>query len=100
MDFKIVWTEPAVQNLQDATAYISRDNLEAAVRFGNELFQHVEVLNTFPHIGPVYPRGSNGNVREIVFRKYRIFYRVNENQKAVEILAVWHGARQEPSFDE
>jgi len=100
MDFKIVWTEPAIQNLQDATAYISRDNREAAIRFGKELFQHIEVLNSFPYIGPVYPRGSDGNARQIVFRKYRIFYRVNEGLKIVEILAVWHGARQEPSFDE
>ena len=98
MDFKIIWTEPAVQNLQEISLYISKDNPDAAIQFGWQLFDRIEVLISFPEIGPTYPRGSGGNVREIAFRKYRIFYRLNNVLKTVEILAVWHGARQEPEL--
>ena len=35
-------------------------------------------------------------MREIVFRSYRIFYDVSESPRSVEILHVWHGAREEP----
>lgn len=49
-------------------------------------------------IGPAYPRGSRGPLREIVFRSYRIFYDVSEPARTVEILHVWHGAREEPTF--
>lgn len=55
-------------------------------------------LATFPFIGPPYPRGSRGPLREIVFRNYRIFYDVSEESRSVEILHVWHGARDEPTF--
>jgi toxin ParE1/3/4 len=99
MDFKVIWTDPAIENLQEITAYISRDNSVAAVKFGDELFHHVEVLETFPFIGPTYPRGERGPTREIIFRKYRIFYRVSEERKLVEILAVWHGARDDGPFE-
>lgn len=98
MDFKVIWTDPAIENLREITAYISRDNRDAAEKFGNDLFRHVEVLESFPYIGPYYPRGGKGRNREIVFRNYRIFYRVNEEQKLVEILAVWHGARNDSTF--
>lgn len=98
MDFKVIWTEPAIENLREITAYISRDNRAAAEKFGADLFQHVEVLQTFPFIGPNFRRGEKGRAREIIFHNYRIFYRVNEAAKLVEILAVWHGARSNPSL--
>src|SRR5579884_3821445 len=98
MDFKVIWTDPAIENLRQITEYIALDNRDAAEKFGNDLFHHVEVLETFPFIRPAYPRGGMGRNREIVYRNYRIFYRVNEAQKPVEILAVWHGARRNPSF--
>ena len=44
------------------------------------------------------PRGARGTLREIVFRSYRIFYDVSEESLSVEILHVWHGARDEPAF--
>jgi hypothetical protein len=34
----------------------------------------------------------------IVFQSYRIFYDVSEESLSVEILHVWHGARDEPAF--
>ncbi len=56
------------------------------------------ILASFPFIGPTYPRGARGTLREIVFRSYRIFYDVSEESLSVEILHVWHGARDEPVF--
>ena len=42
--------------------------------------------------------GLGGLLREIVFRSYRIFYDVSEESRRVDILHVWHGAREEPKF--
>jgi plasmid stabilization system protein ParE len=100
MDFKVVWTEPAIQNLREIGAYISRDNPSAAIKFGEDLFRHVEVLETFPFIGPAYPRGAAKTTREIIFRKYLVFSCVSEEQKLVEILAIWHGAQDNPVLGE
>ncbi len=98
MDFQVVWTDPALADLQEIVVYIARENAVAAERVGNEIVDHVETLRTFPLIGPTYPRGARGNCREIVCGKYRIFYRIFEAQKRVEILTVWHGARGTPGL--
>jgi len=100
MDFKIIWSDAAIADFQDIWAYIAQRDPEAAVRLGRGLLKHVRVLADFPCIGPAYPRGSKGTLREIVFRPYRIFYDVSEETRTVEILHVWHGARDEPSFDD
>jgi toxin ParE1/3/4 len=96
MDFKIIWSDEAIADLNDICSYIARQDPEAALRMGNGIIDHVGILGQFPFIGPTYPRGTRGPLREIVFRSYRIFYDVSEQSHRVDILHVWHGARDEP----
>ncbi len=98
MEFKIIWTEPALADLEAIRDYIATANPEAAERIGWDIIRHVELLGSFPHIGPIYPRGSKGTTREIISGNYRIFYRVIEPQKEVQVLTIWHGARDEPNL--
>jgi plasmid stabilization system protein ParE len=65
---------------------------------GKGILDHVRILESFPLIGPAYPRGTRGPLREIIFRSYRIFYDASEVSKTVEILHIRHGARDEPKF--
>lgn len=99
MDYQVRWSDVAIEDLRSICAFIAGENPEAAIRIGRGIIEHVRLLETFPQIGPWYPRGSRGTLREIVFRTYRIFYDVCEAEKAVEVLHVWHSARQEPNFD-
>jgi toxin ParE1/3/4 len=98
MDFKVIWSDEAIGDLHEICSYIARDNPEAALRMGNGILDNVRILARFLFIGPTYPRGARGPLREIVFRSYRIFYDVSEELRRVDILHVWHGARQEPKF--
>lgn len=98
MAFKLIWSEAALADLHDICTYIAKHDAPAAQRMGRGILDHVRILATFPLIGPPYPRGSRGPLREIVFRNYRIFYDVFEESSSVEILHVWHGARDEPTF--
>ncbi len=98
MDFKIVWSDAAIADFQDVWAYVAQHDPQAALRIGRGILDHVRILASFPFIGPTYPRGARGTLREIVFRSYRIFYDVSEQSASVEILHVWHGARDEPTF--
>lgn len=84
MDFKVIWSDEAITDLRDICSYIARDNPEAAVRMGNGILDHVRILAQFPFIGPAYPRGAQGPLREIVFRSYRIFYDVSEEPHRVD----------------
>jgi plasmid stabilization system protein ParE len=96
MDFEVAWTEPAVADLEAAVKHVAEQSLEAAEDLRVELLESVEVLARFPFIGPAYERDRTGRSREILCRRYRIFYRVQESQRRVEILTVWHGSRREP----
>ena len=98
MDFKVIWSDVAIADLHDICSYIARHDPQAAGRMGRGILDHVRILASFPFIGPTYPRGSRGSLREIVFRSYRIFYDVSESPRSVEILHIWHGAREEPTF--
>ena len=98
MDFKIIWTDSAIADLKEACDYIARDNPLAARKVGRGILDHVRILETFPLIGPAYPRRSSGAIREIVYRKYRIFYEVMDQPKRVHVLRIWHGTRGEPEF--
>jgi plasmid stabilization system protein ParE len=96
LDFKIVWSDAAIADPQEICSFVAEDDPQAVVGLGRGILEHVRVLASFPFIGPTYPRGVNGTLREIVFRSYRIFYDVNEKSHSVEILHVWHPRREEP----
>jgi toxin ParE1/3/4 len=98
MDFQVIWSDGAIDDLHTICSHIARDNPEAALRMGNGILDHVTILAKFPFIGPAYPRGAQGPLREIVFRSYRIFYDVSEESSRLEILHVWHAARDEPTL--
>ncbi len=98
MEFKVIWSEAALADLHDLCSYIAKDKPSAALQVGEGILHHIRILETFPFIGPTYPRRSRGPLREIIFRPYRIFYDVHEESQTVEILHIWHGSRDEPNF--
>lgn len=54
MDFDVVWTEPAVADLEAAVRHVARDNPTAADELRTQLLESIEVLGRFPFIGPIY----------------------------------------------
>ena len=52
----------------------------------------------FPRFGRVFGLLSRDDVRETPMPPYRIVYHVSDVSQTVTILAVWHGARQEPDI--
>ena len=96
MELKVIWTDPAIEDLRQIRDYIAKDNPLAAVSFGMELFQSTRNLGSFPKSCRVYQPTKNGPVRELLYRGYRIFYQ--EYDDAVEILHLRHGAYSGPEF--
>jgi len=92
MDFKLTWTEVALSDLERIVRYYreERKSAEAALRVGTDIVDRVEILKTFPDIGPLYPR-KTGIHREVLCFDYRIFYRVDRDARTVYIARVWHG---------
>ncbi len=100
MGFKIDFTKPALADLGGIVNFISRDNPIAGEQTGYAIIEKAERLSAFPFIGRVVPEFKNKTIREIIYRPYRIVYRVREEQKIIEILRVWHAARGTPRIFE
>ena len=57
------------------------------------LIKATKRLEDMPYSGRIVPEFENENFREVIYRNYRIVYRLVGKNKDVEILAVVHGAR-------
>lgn len=86
----ITWTDEAVKWLEDIFEYIASDNVIAASRVVNDIYERAQVLAAHPEIGYKY-QASSRDVRVLLYGHYRITYLVKDN-KDVEILGVFHGA--------
>ena len=98
MACKIIWSEQARDDLQTIVLFIAQDNPPVAESFGCRLMSKVDVLAQFPLIGRVVPEENDETIREIIFRSYRIIYKVFAEKQTVAIARVWHGARGEPDI--
>jgi plasmid stabilization system protein ParE len=96
MGFKVVFTEPAIADLENLVVPLARDNPSAASNFGYELIETTQKLEVYPFIGRVVLEFKIDNIREVIHRPYRIVYRVHEARELIEVLRVWHGARGIP----
>ncbi len=88
---QIIWTQEALERLIDIEDYIAKGNPERAAKFVDQLIEQTESLLDNPRIGRVVPEIANPDIRELIFHKYRIVYRLNET--CTEILTVFEGHR-------
>ena len=98
MAYKLIWAPAAYDDLHDIVVFIERDNPDPAMSFGYQLISETDQLQSFPELGRTVPEYQNPDIREIIFRPYRIIYRVNHAQKLCEIARVWHSARGTPQL--
>eukprot|EP00764_Aduncisulcus_paluster_P001545 gnl/Carplike_NY0171/12247_a17645_132.p1 GENE.gnl/Carplike_NY0171/12247_a17645_132~~gnl/Carplike_NY0171/12247_a17645_132.p1 ORF type:complete len:101 (-),score=8.02 gnl/Carplike_NY0171/12247_a17645_132:105-407(-) len=89
---EVIWTEPALQQLDAIAEYIALDNPAAASRLVAEVFDKTERLENFPQSGRVPSELPNSVYREVVVPPCRIFYR--EDKAQVFILYVMREERQ------
>ena len=88
---KIIWTKPAVQDLESIKAYIAKDSEYYAIRFVEKVIEAIDELQDLPLRGRSVPEAEEGNIRELLFRNYRIIYRVET--ESISILTIIHGSR-------
>jgi len=89
---RIVWTEPALEDVEGIRAYIARDSDSYADALVLEIVEAVERLARFPRLGRLVPELHDGHTREILVGSYRVAYDVVGD--AVRVLTVLHGARR------
>ncbi|MFC4252100.1 type II toxin-antitoxin system RelE/ParE family toxin [Sinimarinibacterium flocculans] len=88
---QVVWTEPALTDLDAIADYIALENPEAARALVQKVFRHVEQLARHPKSGPKPPELKGWRYRQIIEPPCRVFYR--EDGERVYILYVMRAER-------
>src|SRR5690554_7732749 len=81
---KVIWTSPALNELNDVAEYIALSNLSAAKQLVQKVFDKVTRLEVHPESGKKPVKLSNLDYREIIVNPCRTFYKI-ENDK-VDVL--------------
>ena len=77
---EIIWTNPALEDLNDIAEYITLSNLHSAKKLVSTIFDKVERLAMFPESGKKPVELTNLNYREIIVNPCRIFYKIDNDK--------------------
>ena len=90
--WRVLWTEPARDDLREVFRFIRRDNPTAAQKVIREIQEKIGRLAQFPLSGREVPELIEAGLREVIVGNYRVIYRLVGN--TVEILTVIHSRRK------
>ncbi len=85
----LIWTEPALHNLDAIADYIALEDPQAARGLVQRVFHHVKQLVEQPDSGSRPPEMRQSRYRQIVEAPCRVFYRYDG--ESVFILCVMRG---------
>jgi toxin ParE1/3/4 len=88
---KIIWTQLALFDLEQAREYVMETSPSAAIQTIDRIEKSLKALQSFPQMGRL---GRVSGTRELVIPEtpFILPYRIQED--SIEILAVIHGARK------
>ena len=75
---RLIWTEPALTDLEVIADYIALDKPDAAKRYVQRVLAAVERLEQFPNSGSIPPEIPDLPYRQVVVPPCRIFYRAEK----------------------
>lgn len=92
------FTPAAMHDMADILAFISEDSEAAAMEILGALFRQANLLVQSPWIGRSRDDDLGAGIRSLPVGRYVLFYRVKAD--GVEVLRVFHGARDLPRLFE
>ena len=96
MDYRLLFTQRALNDLSEIVGHIAQDDDDVASRFGNALLNHVDLLGRFPRMGNTIRKRSR--VRKLIHSPILVYYQIHEEKRLVEVLHFRHGSRKQPNF--
>ena len=77
---QIIWTEPALLDLNEIAEYIALDKPGAASHLVQKVFSKTERLEEFPESGRNPAELKKSRYKEIIVGPCRIFYRIEKDK--------------------
>lgn len=86
---KIIWSRVAIERIEEIADFIAEENPSASQKWKALIYQKVQRLRKFPKSGRKVPEANRDEIREVLYKNYRIVYRIE--RKLISILTVRHG---------
>ena len=80
---RLIWAEPALQDLEQIADYIALDDPMAAKQLVRRVFAKAELLQEFPEMCPTPHDLPDSRYRHLLVRPLRIFYRLQDDDVVV-----------------
>jgi toxin ParE1/3/4 len=90
MAWRIGWADSALERVTVFLDFIAEENPPAARRVIQKLFDRVDTLADFPHLGRPLLSGIDPTLRRIVFGSYVVVYQAVESAQTISIVAIRH----------
>ena len=91
---KIEWSKISNYDILQVYSYIYQDSVYYAVNTINGIGKRTDNLGIFPYKGRKVPEYNIYNIRELIYKSYRIIYEVQLDK--IIIHRIWHSARKLP----
>ena len=93
--YSLKYAETAEQDLTDIFDRIASESRNAAIKYLEEIEQSLLRLTKFPNLGQKakYKELAEQGIRVLVHDKYLIFYIVDSEIKAIDVIRVLHSSR-------
>lgn len=89
---KIVFSNTAKFDLKEIVDYIKRDSIKYALREKKKIEEAINKIPRQPFSGRVVPEIGDENLRELIFRNYRIVYEIISKDR-INIITIHHHSR-------
>lgn len=96
MTFRVIVTDPAFADIEEAADYIWLDSPGSARRWLSDCWQAIDTLKELPLRNPMIPEAGLLGLpyRSLLLHAHRLIYRVDEERALVYLVRVYHSARK------
>lgn len=94
---KIILSREAKNDMDSIMNYLSKKSIKAALKNDKNILLSIHNPKLFPYIGRFITELSNTNIRELIYKDYRIVYEIKE-PNIIYIHFIVHCKRQFTSF--
>ena len=91
---KIIWKPQAEKDLAAIEEFYLSVAPELADIIIDQIIHRTRLLKSNPQSGRMVPELNDPLIREVIYRNYRIIYYHSPEEQRVEILTVFHSAKQ------
>ncbi len=98
MGYKVVIARPALTQIESHYEYIKSVSPQNGKTWLDGIFDAIDSLETMPERCSIskHSKYLGQTIRFYIYGKHIIDYRIDETQKQVQILSVWHSAKGLP----